>query len=293
MKTALWKLALVRLTAILMTTALLPLIPIATVKLGFTSPEYLHRGVLQGPAISGKEIGIVQAYIETTQGLLKATFGNSLATGSPVGRLIKSSLAATAPILGVTLFLSMGIGVVLGIAAVLGRGGVMLFSVTMAVACVPIVVLAYLALEWLGAFTANSAVRVLVPAVLLCLYPAYLIASTTRTTLADLTASENAQFLRACGLSEQDILFSQAPKPLLLRLLALVYPTLLYGLSFCFFVEAPFGIPGFGQRFLRAIQALDYPVIIGFSLSGFLVLTIIELTLALAQAACDPRLRHG
>lgn len=292
MKTALWKLILVRLAAILMAMVLLPLIPIATVKLGFTSPEYLHRGVLQGPASSVKETGVVQAYIETTQGLLTATFGNSLATGVPVGRLLKSSLAATAPILGVTLFLSLGIGVVLGISAVLGRGGVMLLSVAMAVACVPIVVLAYLALEWLGAFTDNAAVRVLVPAALLCLYPAYLIASTTRTTLADLASSENAQFLRACGFSEQGILFSQAPKPLLLSLLALIYPTLLYGFNFCFFVEAPFGIPGFGQRFLRAVQALDYPVIIGFSLSGFLVLTVVELTLSLAQAACDPRLRH-
>jgi ABC-type dipeptide/oligopeptide/nickel transport system permease component len=108
----------------------------------------------------------------------------------------------------------------------------------------------------------------------------------------DLAANENAQFLRACGFSERDVLVSQAPKPLLLRLLALVYPTILYGLSFCFFVESPFGIPGFGQRFLSAVQTLDYPVIIGFSLSGFFVLTVVELTLALAQAACDPRLRH-
>ncbi|WP_411725664.1 ABC transporter permease subunit [Methyloglobulus sp.] len=293
MKTALWKLALVRLAAILLTMALLPLIPIAAVKLGFTSPEYLHRGVLQGPASTGTETSIVQAYVETTQGLMTATLGNSLATGLPVGRLLKGSLEATAPILGIALLLSMSIGLLLGIAAVLGRGGVWLLSVAMVVACVPIVVLAYLALEWLGAYTENAVIRLLVPAVLLCLYPAYLIAGTTRATLADLSASENAQFLRACGFSEQDILVSQAPKPLLLRLLALVYPSLLYGLSFCFFVEAPFGIPGFGQRFLNAVQALDYPVIIGFSLSGFLLLTVVELALALVQAACDPRLRHG
>jgi ABC-type dipeptide/oligopeptide/nickel transport system permease component len=293
MKATLLKLVLVRLAAILLTMALLPLIPIAAVKLGFTSPEYLHRGVLQGPAVTGTENGVVQAYVETTSDLLAASFGKSLATGESVGRLIRSSLGTTAPILAVALAFSMGVGLALGVGTALSRAGGLALAIATVIACVPMVAPAYLALEWLRGYTNVDAVRLLVPAILLALYPAYLVAGTTRATLAELAASENAQFLRACGLSERDILFSQAPKPLLMRLLALVYPTLLYGLSFCFFVETPFGIPGFGQRWLSAVQALDYPVIIGFSLSGFLVLTVVELTLSLAQAACDPRLRHG
>lgn len=293
MKGALLKLALVRLAAVLLTMALLPLIPITTVKLGFTSPEYLHRGVLQGPTTVGTESSVVQAYVETTRGLLAATLGKSLATGQSVGQLLRGSLSATAPILAGALLLSLSAGLALGISASLGRVGAVVLAITTVIACIPMVALAYLALDWLRADTDTAAVRLLVPATLLSLYPAYLIARTTRATLADLSASENAQFLRACGFSERDVLVSQAPKPLLLRLLALVYPTLLYGLSFCFFVESPFGIPGFGQRFLSAVQTLDYPVIIGFSLSGFFVLTVVELTLALAQAACDPRLRHG
>lgn len=293
MRESLLKLALVRLAAVLLTMAVLPLIPIAAVKLGFTSPEYLHRGVLQGPATVGTKNGIAQAYIETTKGLLAATLGNSLATGQSVGQLLRSSLSATIPILAVALLLSLSAGLALGIAAALGRVGAVLLAITTVIACVPMVALAYLALDWLRPSTDTAAVRILIPATLLSLYPAYLIARTTRATLAELAANENAQFLCACGFSERDVLVSQAPKPLLLRLLALVYPTILYGLSFCFFVESPFGIPGFGQRFLSAVQTLDYPVIIGFSLSGFFLLTVVELTLALAQAACDPRLRHG
>lgn len=293
MKAALLKLALVRLVAILLTMTLLPLIPIAAVKLGFTSLEYLHRGVLQGPAVTGTEDGIVQAYVETTKDLLAVTFGKSLATGQSVDQLLRSSLLATTPILGMALLLSVIVGLALGIAAALGRTGAVVLAIATVVACVPMVALAYLSLEWLRGYTDVGVVRLLVPAVLLSLYPAYLIARTTRATLADLAAGENAQFLRTCGFRERDILVSQAPKPLLIRLLALVYPTLLYGLSFCFFVETPFGIPGFGQRFLSAVQTLDYPVIIGFSVFGFLMMTVVELTLALAQAACDPRLRHG
>ena len=293
MRESLLKLALVRLAAVLLTVAVLPLIPIAAVKLGFTSPEYLHRGVLQGPANVETEDNIAQAYMETTKGLLAATLGNSLATGQSVGRLLWGSLSATIPILAVALLLSLSAGLALGIAAALGRVGAVVLAIAMVIACVPMVALAYLALDWVRGSADVAAVRILIPATLLSLYPAYLIARTTRATLADLAANENAQFLRACGFSERDVLVSQAPKPLLLRLLALVYPTILYGLSFCFFVESPFGIPGFGQRFLSAVQTLDYPVIIGFSLFGFFVLTVVELTLALAQAACDPRLRHG
>lgn len=293
MRESLLKLALVRLAAVLLTMAVLPLIPIAAVKLGFTSPEYLHRGVLQGPATVETENSIAQAYIETTKGLLTATLGNSLATGQSVGQLLRGSLSATLPILAMALLLSLSAGLTLGIAAFLGRVGAVVLAIATVIACVPMVALAYLSLDWLRGSTEIAAVRILIPATLLSLYPAYLIARTTRATLDDLSANENAQFLRACGFRERDVLVSQAPKPLLFRLLALVYPTLLYGLSFCFFVESPFGIPGFGQRFLSAVQTLDYPAIIGFSLSGFFVLTVVELTLALAQAACDPRLRHG
>lgn len=293
MKSDLLKLALVRIAVVLLALSILPLIPIAAVKLGFTSPEYLHRGVLQGAATTGTESNVVQAYIETTKSLMAATLGKSLATGQSVGQLLRESLSATIPILAVAMLLSLSAGLVIGIAAALKRSGAIILAIATVIACVPTVVLAYLALEWLRGVTDNATVRILAPAVLLSLYPAYLIARTTRATMADLAASENAQFLRACGFSERNILVSQAPKPLLLRLLALVYPTLLYGLSFCFFVEAPFGIPGFGQRFLSAVQSLDYPVIIGFSLGGFFVLTLVELTLALVQAASDPRLRHG
>lgn len=292
MKSSLVKLALVRLLAVLLTMAVLPLVPIAAIKLGFTSPEYLRRGVLQGPAAGTAEGNVVQVYLETTRGLLGATLGNSLATGLPVGQLLRTSLNATLPILAAALLIALALGLVLGIGAALSRTGVVALGLVTLVACIPIVALGYLALEWLRN-SINGPVRILVPATLLALYPAYLVARTTRATLAELATSENARFLRACGFTERAVLVSQAPKPLLLRLLALVYPTLLYGLSFCFFVEAPFGIPGFGQRFLSAIQTLDYPVIIGFSLCGFLALTAVELTLAVAQAACDPRLRHA
>lgn len=291
MKSPLLKLVLVRLTAVLLTMAVLPLVPIAAIKLGFTSPEYLRRGVLQGPA-TGAEENVAQIYLETTRGLLGATLGKSLATGQSVGQLLRTSLNATLPILAVALIVSLTMGLVLGVAAAMSRAGVFALGIITVVACIPMVAVGYLALEWLRDST-GSAVRVLVPAILLALYPAYLIARTTRATLADLAASENARFLRACGFSKRAVLISQAPKPLLLRLLALVYPTLLYGLSFCFFVESPFGIPGFGQRFLTAIQTLDYPVIIGFSLCGFIALTAVELIFTVAQAACDPRLHHA
>lgn len=292
MKSPLLKLALVRLAAVLLTMALLPLVPIATIKMGFTSPEYLHRGVLQGSAGGATEGSVAQVYLATTRGLLGATLGRSLATGQSVGQLLRSSLNATLPILGVALAISVVLGLVLGIAASLSRLGAYALGLMTLVACIPMVAVGYLALEWSGSST-GGLIRVLVPAMVLALYPAYLAARTTRATLADLAGSENARFLRACGFSERAVLISQAPKPLFLRLLALVYPTILYGLSFCFFVETPFGIAGFGQRFLTAIQTVDYPVIIGFSICGFLGLTALELTLAVAQAACDPRLRHA
>ena len=293
MKRELSKLILVRALVVTLTVFILPLIPIAAVKIGFTSPEYLHRGILQSVPLVGTETGIIRTYIETTKGLMASSLGKSLATGQSVDWMLWESLTVTIPILILVLIVSLSVGLAIGVLATIRRTGIVILFALMVAACIPMVTVAYLMMEWLRDIASNTAVGTLSSAALLSLYPAYLVAKTTRATLENILISESAQFFRACGFSERYILFSQAPKAIFFRLLALTYPILLYGLSFSFFVESPFGISGFGQRFINAIHSLDYPVIIGFSLFGFLMLTVVELFLTLVQAGCDPRLRHG
>jgi peptide/nickel transport system permease protein len=237
---------------------------------------------------------MAETYSATLRGIFTAAFGRSLATGQPVGLLLRDSLVSTGPTLGLAVLLALTLGAAVGVGASLHRSGAMALTIGSVLACLPIVVLAYVVLDGLSAVPriASYGVCLFMAAVLLALYPTYLTAKTTRGLLTDLMASEQSRFLQACGFSERRALLGLAPKPLMLKLLALVYPTLLYGLSFAFFVEAPLGIPGFGQRFLTAIQTLDYPVIIAFSVVGFVALTLVELTLCLVQAVADPRLRH-
>ncbi|MEW8341493.1 MAG: ABC transporter permease subunit [Candidatus Thiodiazotropha taylori] len=293
MRNSLLNLVWARLSVVAITLIALPIIPIAAIQFGFTSPEYLHRGILQGPATLEENIDFFQQYIGYARGLIEANSTNSLVNGLAVGHLLSSSLKITGPIVIIAIMLALSIGLMIGITAFLGRLGRFLATVVLFLACVPIAVFAYLSLEWLSGAADSGATKLLVAAILLSFYPMHLVATATRTLLQDLTHSGNAEFLRACGFNESGILLSQAPKPLALKLLTLTYPAFIFSLSFCFFVETPLGIPGFGQRFFNAIQSLDYPVIIAFSVSGFITLTAIELTLAVVHTVLDPRAKHG
>lgn len=292
MKTEISKIIIVRLATFFFLVALLPLISIITVRMGFTSPEYLHHGVIQGSPISGMGDSVFDEYSNIINGIIKLTFGNSLVTGQPVNELLYKSIIKTTPILCLTLIFSLYSGLMLGIIATLFSYGKPIMITITLLACIPIIVLAYLILDWFYLITNTTFFQIFIPVILLSIYPSYLTAETINATLKDIIKSENAQFLRACGFSDVHALSSLAPIPLLFQLIELAYPTLLYTFSYSFFVEAPFGIPGFGQRFFNAVQTLDYPVIIGFSLFGFFLMAIIELIIAFVQIALDPRLKH-
>jgi peptide/nickel transport system permease protein len=98
---------------------------------------------------------------------------------------------------------------------------------------------------------------------------------------------------RARGLSEKAVLFRHALRNALLplvTLLGLSVPSLLGG---SVVLESVFSIPGMGRLFFNAVSARDYPVIMGVLVLGA-ALTLLGNALAdAAYAAADPRIRRG
>lgn len=58
-------------------------------------------------------------------------------------------------------------------------------------------------------------------------------------------------------------------------------------------IERVFGIPGMGLLFFESIQARDYPVVMGFTVIGSVLLLVGNLLSDLAVAIVDPRVRFG
>jgi ABC-type dipeptide/oligopeptide/nickel transport system permease component len=60
-----------------------------------------------------------------------------------------------------------------------------------------------------------------------------------------------------------------------------------------FFVESIYGIPGIGRLLVDAVNARDYPVIIGVSLVIAALVTTINLLIDIGYAMIDPRVGYG
>ena len=97
---------------------------------------------------------------------------------------------------------------------------------------------------------------------------------------------------RAKGLSEFNVIGRHAFKNALLpiiTILGLSLPTLFGG---SVIIETLFNIPGIGSLMVNALNARDYPVMMGgILLSGLLILCS-NLLADIAYALADPRIRY-
>jgi peptide/nickel transport system permease protein len=75
-----------------------------------------------------------------------------------------------------------------------------------------------------------------------------------------------------------------------ITLLGLSLPALFSG---AVFVEAVFAWPGVGRRLVEAVQARDYPVVMGATVVSAVLVVVGNFLADIATAWIDPRVRQG
>jgi peptide/nickel transport system permease protein len=117
------------------------------------------------------------------------------------------------------------------------------------------------------------------------------IARYTRTSVADVLRDDFVRTARAKGASEPRVLGRHVLAtitPTLIVLFALALPGLVAG---SVFVEAVFAWSGMGRTTLTAIQARDYPLVLGMTAVYASVVVLANLAADLALPLVDPRRR--
>ena len=114
----------------------------------------------------------------------------------------------------------------------------------------------------------------------------------TRSSMLEVLGQEYIVAARAKGLSDLNVIGRHAFKNALLpiiTILGLSLPTLFGG---SVIIETLFNIPGIGSLMVNALNARDYPVMMGgILLSGLLILCS-NLLADIAYALADPRIRY-
>ena len=242
--------------------------------------------------------------------VLRGDLGNSIFTNLPVTKMIQQRLEPTISLMVLTLILSIGIAVPMGVLAA-WKQGTWIDRAIMIVAVfgfsVPVFVVGYvlayvfaLQLEWFpvqgytpiangfGPWLSN----LILPSVTLGGVYIALIARITRATMLEVLSQDYIRTARAKGVGSRTVLFLHALKNAAVPVVTVIGIGVALLIGGAVVTESVFAIPGLGRLVVDAILRRDYPIIQGVVLLFSFVYVLVNLGVDLLYTVFDPRIRY-
>jgi len=254
-------------------------------------------------------------YLRWAARALVGDFGYSLQSGAPVFTLISERLVNTGLLAGSSLFITLLVALALGMYLGLRRGSpaditVSLFSFV--ILSIPVFFIAILMvkifamnLRWFpvsGVSTLGSnatglehvidvAKHLFLPAITLALGNIAIFSRYLRSSVSELINQNFIKALFAKGMKRSAVIYphllKNAAKPLI-TMVGMEIPALL---SSALLTEIIFNWPGIGRLSFDAIQARDYPLLMGVVLFLAVITLTINILSDILYALADPRVR--
>lgn len=249
--------------------------------------------------------------------LLHGDLGTSFVYGRPALDIILERLPATMELAFVALFLSVGIGVPLGVWAglrpngIAGRtimaGSILGFSLPnfwqgMLLILVFAVMLGWLPAGGRGETTEFLGMQVsflnwdglshlILPAVNLALFKMSLIIRLARANTREVSLQDYVKFARAKGLSPRRVVLVHILKNIMIPVVTIIGLELGSMVAFAIVTETVFAWPGMGKLLIDSINLLDRPVIVAYLMLTVLIIVTINFVVDVIYSALDPRIR--
>ncbi len=257
----------------------------------------------------GLERPLAEQYRDFLRKLVRGDLGTSLVDDHPVISEIALRLPRTLELIGAATVLAVIVGLPAGTYAALNRGGLfdrvasataaLLLAVPVFVVGTLLVLLMAQTLRLMPAggfvpFTQNPTQHLLLltlPAIAVAKGLAAVVFRMSRASVLDTLSRDFVRTARAKGLSPSRILIRHIVRNSLtpvLTVLGLHMGTLLGGTVL---VEYVFNWPGLSTPLLRAVEARDYPMVVGIVVAISILFLLINLIVDLLYAALDPRVR--
>jgi peptide/nickel transport system permease protein len=273
-------------------------------------------GVLPDPAAVaelrqrlGLDRPLAEQYWDFLRKLARGDLGTSLVDNYPVVSEIALRLPRTLELIAAATVLAVIIGLPAGTYAALNRGGLfdriasataaLLLAIPVFVVGTLLVLLLAQTLRLMPAggfvpFTQNPAQHLTLlalPAIAIAKGLVAVVFRMSRASVLDTLSRDFVRTARAKGLSPSRVLVRHVVRNSLtpvLTVLGLHMGTLLGGTVL---VEYVFNWPGLSTPLLRAVEARDYPMVVGIVLIISILFLLINLIMDLLYAALDPRVR--
>ncbi len=242
--------------------------------------------------------------------VVQGDLGTSIFTNLPVTTMIAQRLEPTISLMILTLILSVGVAVPMGVLAA-WKQGTWIDRVIMIMAVfgfsVPVFVVGYLLayvvalqLEWLPVQGYTPLARGLWPWLSNLILPSIalggvyiaLIARITRATMLEVLSQDYIRTARAKGVGNRTVLFLHALKNAAVPIVTVIGIGVALLIGGAVVTESVFAIPGLGRLVVDAILRRDYPVIQGVVLLFSFVYVLVNLGVDLLYTVFDPRIRY-
>jgi len=235
--------------------------------------------------------------------VLRGDFGSSMLSRRPVTEHIWERLPATAELGFVAMFLSVLIGVPLGMYSAVRRGGALdsaarIFAVlgqSMPAFWLGLMLILIFAvvLGFLPAGGRGGIEHIVLPAFTLGYFTSAAILRLTRSAMLEVLGSDYIKFARLKGLPERVVLWKHGLKNALLPVVTFAVMLFVQFLGGAVVTETVFAWPGLGRLILESIATRDYPIV----QAGVLVLSGLYLSgnllVDFLYGYLNPRIRHA
>lgn len=276
---------------------------------GGTAPD--PASVAELRAQLGLDRSIPEQYFTDMLRLLRFDLGRSLQDESPVVDAIARRLPRTLELIAAAALMAVFIGIPLGTMAALRRGGIfdrVASGIAALALAVPIFVTGTLmvmlfaqTLRWVPAggyvaFAKDPAQHLLLlamPATTIGIGLSAVIFRMTRASVLDVMLRDYVRTARAKGVAPRRVLLRHVVRNALMpvvTVLALHMGTLLGGTVL---VEFVFNWPGLSGALVSAVNARDYPEVVGIILVISILFVALNLLVDILYGLIDPRVRRG
>jgi peptide/nickel transport system permease protein len=244
--------------------------------------------------------------------LLRGSLGYSFQTGEPVGQMIMARIPATLELMGVSLLISVFLGVILGTVSALRQYSALDYGLTLFgftgisipdffLGMILIFVFA-LRLQWFptsGMVTAGTEFswsdnlrHLFLPALALALVRMSVFMRYTRASVLEVVNDDYVRTARAKGMTELAVTRRHILRNGLIPVITVIGINLTVLFAGSAIIETIFQWPGIGMMFINAVSLRDSPVIMGYVLVSAFVVLIANLLTDVTYSWADPRIRY-
>jgi peptide/nickel transport system permease protein len=236
------------------------------------------------------------------QNVFKGDMGRSFRTGRPVWEEFIDRFPATIQLALAAEFLALIIAVPLGIISSSRHNSaidhMMRFLALIGISMpsfwlgLLLILVFSMYLHWIPVLSYGSEKSLVLPVITLGVASAASLMRLTRASMLEVLRQNYIRTARAKGVKESSVVWNHAFRNAMIPVITIFGIHLGHLAGGTVIVETIFSWPGVGRFLIDSIYARDFPVIQGFVFMISLVYVLVNLTIDIAYAGLDPRIRY-